>query len=290
MRRPVVEIIYNPASGGYAAERIEALCAAFAQRGAEVRLSATGRDGVKVSADADHVCVAGGDGTVRQVAEALHRAGLDPTISVYPSGTVNLLMLETGQDCSPDALAERALGGDPGRAHYGVTLNETLFLACANVGPEAWAVEGVSPRLKRLIGRFAYAVALLPLLVRWPRTPIRLEASGSETGRRTIDCEAFYVAKGRFFAGRWCLSPRAGLDRPEMRVVALATARRIDMARFWSRLALHRPVDDLPGITAFACTSLTATSATPLPMQADGDIAATLPARFEILPTPLRFA
>lgn len=285
MQSPVVEILYNPVSGGYSAARIEALRTAFANRGAQVRLTTTGPDGVHVSADADHVCVAGGDGTVRQVVEALHRAGRRPTLSVYPSGTVNLLMLETGQDCTPDALAARVLGRAPPRMHYAVTLNDTLFLACANVGPEAWAVARVSPALKRRIGRFAYAAALLPLLLRWPRTPIRIEADG-----RTIDCEAFYVAKGRFFAGRWILSPLAGLDRPEMQVVTLATARRLDMVRLWLRLALHRPVADLPGVTSFACTAFAASASGPLAVQADGDIAAVLPAHFAIVPTPIAFA
>ncbi|WBO20888.1 diacylglycerol/lipid kinase family protein [Sphingomonas abietis] len=290
MRQPIVDIVYNPASGGYAADRIDALRAAFAERGADVRLSATGRDGVTVNPEADHVCVAGGDGTVRQVVEALHRAGLDPTISICPTGTVNLLMLETGQDGAPEAIAARVLGGDDIRTHYGVAVNDTLFLACANVGPEAWAVERVSSGLKRWIGRFAYAVALLPLLIRWPRTPIRLAVDAPAAGRRTIDCEAFYVAKGRYFAGRWRLSAEASLQRPDIRVVALATARRIDMARFWCRLALHRPIETMPGVTAFACTALTATSAVPLAVQADGDIATTLPARFEIMAQPLRFA
>jgi len=279
----LVEIVYNPASGGYSAARVQALRDAFERRGARVRLSPTGRDPIAIDPAADGLCVSGGDGTVRHAAQALHRAGRTIPIVIDPSGTVNLLSREIGEDSAPDKLAGRLLGGDH-RLCYGVTLNDTLFLACAGVSPEAWAVESVSVSLKRRIGRFSYAVALLPRLRRWPRTPIRIEVDG-----RSIACEAFYVAKGRYFAGRWVLSPRAGLAEPDMQMVILKTARRQDMARFWARLLLHRRVDDLPFVETVACTAFSASAAAPLAVQADGDVAATLPARFALIPVPFVF-
>jgi diacylglycerol kinase (ATP) len=280
----LVEIVYNPTSGGYSPDRVQALRAAFERRGARVRLSPTGRDPIAIDPEADALCVSGGDGTVRHAVQALHRAGRAIPIAIDPSGTVNLLSREIGADNMPDRLAERLLGGDH-RLCYGVTLNDTVFLACASVSPEAWAVESVSIPLKRRIGRFAYAVALLPRLRRWPRTAIRIEVDG-----RSIACEAFYVAKGRYFAGRWVLAPRAGLAEPDMQLVILKTARRQDMARFWTRLFLHRRVDDLSFVETIACTAFTAAAAAPLAVQADGDVAAALPARFELIPAPFAFA
>jgi diacylglycerol kinase (ATP) len=280
----LVQIVYNPASGGYAPARVRALGVAFERHGAAVQLSPTSSDPIAIDPDADLLCVAGGDGTVRLATQALRRAGRDMAIAVYPTGTVNLLSREIGGDAGFERLAGRLLGADH-RDCYGVTLNDTIFLVCASVGPEAWAVDGVSPALKRRIGRFAYAAALLPSLGRWPRIPIRLDVAGRE-----IMCEAFYVAKGRYFAGRWTLSPYAGLAEQVMRLVILKTARRRDMARFWTRLALHRPVADLSFVEEIACAAFSADAALPLPVQADGDIAATLPARFQLIPEAFRFA
>jgi len=280
----LVQIVYNPASGGYAPARIGALRAAFERQGAWVRLSPTGRDPIAIDAEADGLCVAGGDGTVRHAAQAVRRAGRAIPIAIYPSGTVNLLSREMDEDIAPDALAARLLGAGH-RPCYGVALADTIFLACASVSPEAWAAASVSVALKRRIGRVAYAAALLPFLRRWPRPPIRLDVDG-----RAIACEAFYVAKGRYFAGRWILSPRAGLAEKTMQLVILKTARRQDMARFWGRLLLRRPIDDLPFVETIACTAFTASAAAPLAVQADGDVAATLPARFAIIPAPFAFA
>lgn len=284
MAQRLIEIVYNPTSGGYSPARVRALQDAFERQGARVRLSPTGRDPIAIDRHADGLCVSGGDGTVRHAVQALHRAGRNIPVAIDPSGTVNLLSREIGEDNAPDRLAGRLLGGDR-RLCHGVTLNDTLFVACASVGPEAWAVEAVSTALKRRIGRFAYTVALLPRLRRWPRTRIRIEVDG-----RSIACEAFYVAKGRYYAGRWVLSPHAGLGEREMRLVILRTARRRDMVRFWARLAMHRPVGDLPFVEEIACTAFSADAARPLPVQADGDIAATLPARFELIAEPFALA
>jgi len=284
LAQPLVQIVYNPASGGYSPARIGALRVAFEARHARTVLTPTGREPIAIDADADLLCVAGGDGTVRHAAQAVRRAGRPIAIAIYPSGTVNLLSREIGADTAPDPLAGRLLGGEH-RLCYGVTLDETLFLACASVSPEAWAVGSVSVALKRRIGRLAYAAALLPFLRRWPRVPIRIDVDG-----RSIACEAFYVAKGRYFAGRWVLSPRAGLAVKTMELVILKTARRRDMARFWTRLLLHRPVDDLPFVETVTCTAFSASAGTPLAVQADGDIAAALPARFAMIPDPFAFA
>lgn len=284
MRPPLVAIIYNPKSGSYSRARIKALGVAFEQLGARVVASPTTPEMVEIGSDVDRVCVVGGDGTVRQVVEALRVARRAMPLSIDPCGTVNLLSMEAPRDLSPRALAMRLLG-EAHRLQYGVAINDTIFLACASVGPEAWAVEHVSTGLKRGIGRLAYAAALVPFLVRWRRFPIRLDI-----GDRAIACEAFYVAKGRYFAGKWMLSPQADLCRPEMRLVVLKTARRRDMLRFWMRLLLHRAIEDLPFVEVIVCTEFRASASLPLAVQADGDIVTSLPARFALIPTPIAVA
>ncbi|MGZ8306973.1 MAG: diacylglycerol/lipid kinase family protein, partial [Allosphingosinicella sp.] len=145
--------------------------------------------------------------------------------------------------------------------------------ACASVGPDSRAVAAVSLELKARIGRLAYAWAFVRLLFDWKRSPIRLAWDGG-----ALDCEAFYVAKGRYFAGPWSFAPEAEIGEPLLHVVALARARRRDFARFAWALWRGRRVDSLPGARAFTCTALEARSDSPLPVQADGDPVATLPA------------
>jgi diacylglycerol kinase (ATP) len=279
MASPVVQLIYNRAAGGHCPRRVEALRAGFEARGARVILSECGPGvEIEVGADASHVWAVGGDGTLRHVALALSRCGRTLPVSFYPAGTVNLLHRERPCATDPEGHVLRLLGEEGGGRLHSATLNDTGFLACASVGPDSRAVATVSLALKARIGKLAYAVAFARLLLDWRRAPIRLAWEGGETV-----CEAFYVAKGRYFAGPWSFAPNASTAEPLLHVVALKTARRRDFARF--ALALWRGAE--VGGTAFTCTWLTAEADEPLPLQADGDAVATLPVRIALHETPL---
>ena len=278
----IVQLFYNRTSGGHCPRRLEALRAGFEARGARVLLSECGPGhAIEVGEEASHVCAVGGDGTLRHVAQALARCGRALPLSFYPAGTVNLLHRERPFPLDPDGHALRLLGEERGLLHP-ASLNDGFFLACASVGPDSRAVAEVSLALKQRIGKLAYALAFCRILFDWRRAPIRLAWEGG-----TLDCEAFYVAKGRYFAGPWSFAPAASSAEPLLHVVALATARRRDFLRFALALWRGGPVGSLPGVTAFTCTALTAESDEPLPVQADGDPVGTLPAAIALHETPL---
>lgn len=283
--QPVVQLFSNPRAGRRRAGRVNALAGAFEAEGARVLHSISADGPPRIAPEATHVCVAAGDGTVRHVAGAVVRSGRDVRLSIYPAGTINLLAREAGYPRHPRAFARLALAEGPARLHYPVAMGESHFFACAGVGPDSLAVANVSPGLKRLIGRFAYAVAFARLLAQWPRHRIVLSADGRE-----IACEAFYLAKGRYYAGGWSFAHQARVHDPVLHVVALRTARRRDYLRFVAALAGHQDVARLDNIEAFTCTALRAHSAEPLPFQADGDSVGTLPAKFAVAETPLTFS
>ena len=280
----VVQLIANPSSGRHKARALAGLTRAFEDLGATVHYTQCGQSPPPIRDDATHVCVAAGDGTVRHVAGMIARGGHPVALSIYPAGTINLLAREAGYPADPADFAKLVLSSEPRRRHYPVALGDGDVVARAGVGPDSLAVARVSSRLKRAIGRLAYGAAILGVLASWPRHRIVLSCGESE-----IACEAFYVAKGRYYAGRWSFAPNARLDEPVLHVVALKTARRRDYARFvWALLGGRDPAA-LANVTVLTCTSLNATSDTPLPIQADGDIVGELPATMVVSEAPLVF-
>jgi diacylglycerol kinase (ATP) len=280
----VVQLISNPRAGRHKARRIARLVSAFEELGATVHQTQCGELPPPIRDDATHVCVAAGDGTVRHVAGMIARGGHPVALSIYPAGTINLLAREAGYPREPHDFARLVLSDEPRRKHYPVTLGDGYFFACAGVGPDSLAVARVSSRLKRVIGRLAYGAAFLGLLLEWPRHRIMLTCGEGE-----IECEAFYAAKGRYYAGRWSFAPQARLDEPLLHVVALKTARRRDYLRFvWTLLRGGEPAA-LANVAIVTCTSLRATANSALPIQADGDIVGELPATMTIGEAPLVF-
>jgi diacylglycerol kinase family enzyme len=281
----VVQLVANPAAGGHCAHRLAAVAEAFEHAGAEVVRSECGPHcSFEVDPRAGHVCVLGGDGTMRHVALAASRCGRPLQLSFYPAGTINLLHREAGCDLDPSSFAARALRAIEPRRHYAAVLDDELFLTCASVGPDSDAVARLSPGLKRRIGRLAYAVAFLRTVITWQRKEIILCHDG-----HALRCEAFYVAKGRFFAGPWSFAPAARVTEPVLHVVALKKATRRNFLRFIFAMMRGTPIDRVPGAVCFTCTALSAECGTPLPVQADGDIAATLPVEIRLRDEPLSF-
>jgi diacylglycerol kinase (ATP) len=277
MTPPCVQLFVNPRAGAASRKRVAALIRAFEAAGARVIL-----DQSEVAADASHVCAVGGDGTLRHVAAAIGRADRPLTLSIYPTGTVNLLARECDYRLDPVGFASRTLAGRTRTHHVGL-IGTTPFFTCASVGPDSYAVAAVSTRLKRLVGRLAYGWSFATLLFRWPRPNLRVVHDGGETA-----CEAVYIAKGRLFAGPWSFAPEAAVDDPLFHVVTLGRATRLLYARFLWRLVTGGSVATLPGATHFICATLRIEGDAPL--EADGDIVAQLPTDIRIDPATLAFA
>ncbi|HJQ18053.1 MAG TPA: diacylglycerol kinase family protein [Allosphingosinicella sp.] len=282
---PVIQLVANPAAGQHCARTVEALAGALTRAGAQLVRSECGpRQTITIDERACHICVVGGDGTARHAAMAVARAERRVPISLYPAGTVNLLHREAGGTLDPGLYAMQVVGGAGGRRQYAAALGDSLFLACASAGPDSAAVAALSPALKRAIGRAAYGVSFLSVLIKWPRPAIRLRWED-----RALDCEAFYVAKGRYFAGPWSFAPDARLDDPRLHVVALHDASRLAYARFLWAMLRGKRVDRLRGVTAFTCTALSIECADPVAVQADGDLAAVLPVEMKVIDDPFIF-
>lgn len=282
----IVQLFSNPDSGSFAPQWLSELRRAFEAAGAQVIDSESSpRHPPQIDARASHVCVAGGDGTLRHVAAALAGQGRALPLAHYPLGTINLVAREAGFSLDPRQLADRLLGDRARRRHFVGELNQETFLCCISIGPDSVAIGRHSPALKARFGRLAYGAALLGLLVRWQRPKLSVIVDG-----KTIACEAIYIAKGRYFAGPFSFAPAARLTEDRFHVVTLGRARRRDYLLFLFDLASGRDPAQRTGNRAFACRELAVEGPAQALVQADGDIAATLPITVRVNPTPLVFA
>ncbi|GAB3598044.1 diacylglycerol kinase family protein [Angustibacter peucedani] len=146
-----------------------------------------------LEAGVDLVCPLGGDGTVREVAEAMVRSGVP--VGLLPGGTGNLLArnLELPIDSLDDALTV-ALTGEDHPIDVGVVVfdpsgederpDEKVFLVMAGLGFDAEMMANAPEKLKAKVGWLAYAVSGVRNL-RGPQAKARLQADdGPEATRR----------------------------------------------------------------------------------------------------------
>ena len=166
-----VAVVYNPAKVDVVRLRL-LLEEAEATAGYEPAFwfeTAPGDDGEQAAVDAAathpvFVLVAGGDGTVRTVAEQL--AGSAIPLAVAAAGSGNLLARALGLPVSDlpaavkSAFDGAAHGIDVGHAtlqHADGMVASHVFLVMAGIGLDARMAAGTNPRLKKRLGWVAYA-------------------------------------------------------------------------------------------------------------------------------------
>lgn len=163
-------LVYNPTKVD--PDRLRALVARLAEEAEwaeplffETTVDDLGDDATRAALDegADAILVAGGDGTVRAVSEALTDTGVPLTI--VPSGTGNLLARNLALPLDdPDTMIRATFEGDAINVDVGVarlrredgTTEEHGFVVMAGMGLDAAMIANTRPELKRTVGWVAY--------------------------------------------------------------------------------------------------------------------------------------
>ncbi|MBI2766189.1 MAG: YegS/Rv2252/BmrU family lipid kinase [Chloroflexi bacterium] len=275
-------LIVNRAARGVARRFDGDRCLRYLRkRGLDVQLEypASAREATAAAATAagrgdDLVFVAGGDGSVRDVATAL--AGTATALAALPMGTVNVWARETGIPRGLRAAIDTHLAGQRVRADLGCA-GAHRFLLMAGIGWDALIARSVRPRFKQSFGDLAYvlqAAQMLPCL-RPVRT--RWRADGSE---REDQLAQMVLSNTRLYGGMVHLAPEASAGDGLLDGLALTPHTVIDFTRLAARLALGR-------LTGDRCAERFRVRAvevlTPgLPVQLDGDYTGETPMRFSV--------
>ena len=163
--------------------------------------------------------VAGGDGTVRAVAEVL--AGTDCALAMVPSGTGNLLArnLKLTLDDAEHSIRTAFAGSDRpidialiDIARPGGATDSFAFLVMAGVGLDAKIMNNTDPELKAKVGWLAYARALIAVLREKDSLRIQYRSDQGRRGRRPVRAQAVIVGNCGSLPANILLLPEAVVD------------------------------------------------------------------------------
>lgn len=278
-----IALLYNPAAGSYSAGRLSQLHQALERHGHHVQRFDSRSFAPDGKAAFDVVCIYGGDGTSRLVVEAGVKADIDALYCCFPAGTINLIAREAGYPGDVERFARMLGDRTQHRQHHFGMIGDKAVLCCASIGPDSHVVARVDPGLKKRVGRLAYAVAALRMLIHWPRTALDVTVDGEHHA-----AEAAFLLKGRAYAGPWSLDTAADLRSDRFRVLLMPRARRVDALRLALFAAFGRRFADRRWLRLSA-RSIAISAESPVPVQVDGDIVASTPVSVEIARGRLRF-
>jgi diacylglycerol kinase family enzyme len=186
----------------------------------------TGQAKRAVEDGAEVVLAAGGDGTIRAVAEGLR--GSDVPIALLPSGTGNLLArnMKLTLDRLEESV-ETAFTGTDRRIDLGVVEMERpngerethAFLVMAGLGLDAAMIENTDPAMKKRVGWLAYVGGIARSL--GGANYIRLRFRLDDEPARNLRVNTMLIGNCGLLTGNILLLPDAVVDDGVFDIVAL---------------------------------------------------------------------
>ena len=170
-----------------------------------------------LDAGASMIIAAGGDGTVRAVAEAVR--GSEASLALLPSGTGNLLArnLSLTLDDTAHSLATAFTGVDREIDLAAIairrqddTVDKHVFLVMAGAGLDAKIMSNTDDELKKRVGWLAYAQALVKVLR--DKTQLRLEYKLDRDRNRSVRAQAIIIGNCGSLPANILLLPDAAVD------------------------------------------------------------------------------
>lgn len=281
-------VIHNPVAGWWQRAKLRTYLKALRRAGRRVvvRKTTGPADATAIAAGLDPgqvetVVAAGGDGTIREVADGL--AGGDIRLAILPLGTANVLAIEMGVGLTPKSAARATTAGQDHAAYAGL-VGKHRFLLMVSAGIDARVVARTSSSVKRTIGKGAYAVAAIQELLRpkWGG-PITALVDGE-----AISGDLIIVTRAQRYAGPFVIAPDADIRGRSLFVVAPQGRGFWAMLRYAAALFTNR-LATLPDVVIREAQEVVLTGPEGHPVQVDGDSLGTLPVtiRCDDVPIPM---
>lgn len=190
------------------------------------------------------VAVAGGDGTLRAVAEVLR--GSRTPLALVPSGTGNLLARNLSIPLNDiDGCVEAAFSGPFRAIDVGVIdlddgagdRRTHAFMVMAGIGLDAEMAEYTSAFAKKHLGWLAYVGPIARSILR--HRSFRLDYRIDEESVRSTGAHTIIVGNCGTLTGNMLLIPEATIDDGKLDVVMMRPRRRFSWAQIGTRLTLQ---------------------------------------------------
>ncbi|MCF7957240.1 MAG: diacylglycerol kinase family lipid kinase [Phycisphaerae bacterium] len=284
------QLIVNPKSGSHLnISGIRALRDRLRQLGHRVELTLTESlehagilAGEAVARGVSGVIVAGGDGTVRDVVDAM--AGSTIPILIVPSGTENLLATDIGLDGGLERSLSALAGGQVRNLDLG-NANGRHFMAIAGIGFDGEIIRRTHAVRSGHVSPMDYVWPICQTFWGYQFPSIRVEADGD------VLCDEpalVFVCNIARYAVGLRLSPDADCGDGELDVCIYRCRNRLQLLRHSVHTVLKRSGRGSDVIRK-RCKRLNISSETGgVPVQLDGDPGPELPLTIEVIPRAAR--
>ena len=230
----------------------------------------------------------GGDGTISEAARGIIASGSDSVLGILPHGTGgdfvrSLAIPRDYRDAARELRRGRTIRVDVGRVVFASGV-ERRFVNAASFGLSADVALRVNQGTK---SRASYARETVRAALSFEPPAVELAVDGKPA--RRVQITSVSLHNGRFFGGGMKMAPLAELADGKLQAVIV---KKMPVLRLLSRAPLlyagaHLSLPELENAPVSVLDARPADTARAIPVEADGESAGELPARFEVEPNAL---
>ncbi len=230
--------------------------------------------------EADAIILGGGDGTMNAASTAL--LDLGRPFAILPLGTANDLARTLGIPQDPLAAAEVILAGKSRRIDLG-QVNDRHFFNVASIGLSVRVANALTKDVKRRLGSWSYPITVYRVLKEGHSFSAEVRSGTDVLALRSIQLA---VGNGRFYGGGLVVDEAAAIDDHLLHLYSLKPQ---PMWKLLSRALAFRQGrhDDPEAVEALAGARFEVLTKRPMPVNTDGEVTTSTPARFSVLPAAL---
>jgi diacylglycerol kinase (ATP) len=229
----------------------------------------------------DVVVVGGGDGTINAAAPAL--IGLGVPLGVLPMGTANDLARSLAIPPTLEEACQVIAQGQARAIDIGM-VNGHYFFNAAGVGLSGEVTRKLDREGKRRWGVLSYAKATLDA---WRESDVfaaRIRVNGEEMYVKSLQ---IMVGNGRHYGGGMTIAEDATIDDGLLNVYSIEPVPLLRLAGI-APLLRRGSHDRSDAVMVVSTQELELVTDRPIPVNADGEMVGTTPARFSVVPGALQ--
>lgn len=205
------------------------------------------------------VVAAGGDGTVKLVAECASEK--DIPLGILPGGSANGLAKELGIPLEPQEALHILTTGKIKKIHL-IKVNEHLCIHLSDIGFNAYVIKKFDAQAGR--GMWGYLKASVKVLFQHAKMEVDIQIDGQN---KTVNAAMIVIANGNSYGSGALINPIGKLDDNLFEVVAV---KKVSLRELFKMVVTHKPYDPKK-IAIYQTDNLKMKSAKKAHFQVDGE-------------------
>lgn len=235
--RSSVLVIGNPGAGSFSRKRLDKAIKPLYGQGAktEVILSKKKGDAEIIAKEAlkenpSMILIAGGDGTINDVANSLVMSDID--VGILPMGTVNILSREVGIPKNLKKALTQILQGKRHKIPLGRVFSLSdksvrYFLLMVDIGYGGRTVYEMNATIKNISSRSAYILSGIKNIAKRDQEKLTFYIDGTK-----YDGYHAIVGNVSRYGGNFRVTPDASLESSEFFICIFEKGKRVDLAKY----------------------------------------------------------